>query len=99
MANYRDYKGRLDGEATLAILNLDHPPLILSFLDAVFRAEHAGTRPEGMLIDRLTSHVDEINESEGSLAFTKSAGQFLDVWGAKGVLNRRHTETLEVVYS
>lgn len=98
MSVYREYKSKLDNDSTLALLKLDHAPLIFAFIHGVFRAEHAVTRPEGMLIDRLTGLLEEINEAEGVPVFPKPAGHYLDAWVSKGVMNRRHTETLEVVY-
>lgn len=96
--NYRDYKIRLEGDTTLDILKMDNVALVLAFVHDVFRAEHAVIRPEGVMIERLTAFMEEINESEGRAVFEKPASYYLDYWSARGVLSRRHTDTLEVVY-
>ena len=72
--------------------------MVLAFVHAAFRAEHAVVRTEGAMVERLTVFLEEINEAEGRQVFDKPASYYLDYWSGKGILQRRHTDSLEVVY-
>jgi hypothetical protein len=99
VSTYRQYRLRLESDHTLDILKMDNIALILAFIQAAFRAEHAVNLTEGAVVERLTALLEEINASEEKPLFEKPASYYLDYWAREGVLSRRHTETLEIVYS
>lgn len=98
MNSYIEFRSRLESDSTLPLLRLDQAPLFLSFLHAVYRLEHAVSRSEGELVDRLSAFLEQINEQQKPPPYPKNAGYYLDYWVSKDVLRRRHTESLQVVY-
>ncbi|MDP3072374.1 MAG: DUF3375 family protein [Opitutaceae bacterium] len=98
--NYYETQQRLEMSGALRVLKKDTAPLILGFLHAAFRADHAVARTEREMIARLTEYIERINEETGDTLIPGKAKDYLSQWCDPkfGVLKNRYNETLEVVY-
>lgn len=97
--NYFETKQRLELSGALRILKRDTAPLIIGFLHATFRAEHAVARSESDMVERLTAFIERVHEGEGRVIYTAKAKELLTKWCDEfGVLRNRYNEKLELVY-
>ena len=98
--NYYEAQQRLELSGALRVLKKDTAPLILGFLNAVFRADHAVARTEREMVARLTEYIERVNEEAAKIVITGRAKDFLSQWCDPkfGVLKNRYNEALEVVY-
>jgi polyhydroxyalkanoate synthesis regulator phasin len=97
--NYVEARQRLEKSTALRLLKADGASLCLGFLNAVFRVDRAVWRPQSEMIARLTTVLEEINDTEeGERRFPRPAREYLDKWISDGALLSRYNEDNELIY-
>ncbi|EIP99297.1 Protein of unknown function (DUF3375) [Opitutaceae bacterium TAV1] len=97
--NFTEARQRLEKSTALRLLKADSAALCLGFLDAVFRIDRAVWRSQTEMVSRLTTVLEEVNESEsGERRYPRPAREYLDKWIADGALVSRYNEDNELIY-
>lgn len=81
---YYDLVGRKKNHPSWRLMTADNGPLIISFLDRVFREENVRQIDEEELKMRLEDYLFYLREDKEEDPFPRSAGEYLEEWTAPG---------------